>query len=401
MPLFDYKAKDRAGTTVTGSIDALDERGAAEAIRGMGHLPMTITPATSRPSKTATGESGGVFARYILYPLWTGINIRMLAAFYRQLATLLAAGMSISESLRSIGSRSRGRFGVIIREAQQSTATGGSLSDSLSRHPKVFSRLQITLVRAGESGGRLDQMTERIAQQLEYEMKVRGMLDKATLYQRFVLIMAFLVAMVISQVNVLVNDGFAAFVGLVLQPVGRAIGALVLFIVAVKLVFQFSVPRLVWDTIKIRIPFLGSIAHKIAMSRFSKSLAILYSSGLSMPESVDLACDACGNLSLGRSMRKAIPEIRSGVSLSEALDKTGAVLPMVMDMMIVGERTGSTDTVLEKVADYMDDEVDASIRKMAIALNVVMILIAGAVVGSIVLNFYTGYFKDILGIAGQ
>ncbi len=401
MPLFDYKAKDRAGTTVTGSIDALDERGAAEAIRGMGHLPMTITPAASRSSKTATGESGGVFARYILYPLWTGINIRMLAAFYRQLTILLASGMSISESLRSIGSRSRGRFGVIIREAQQSTAAGGRLSDSLSRHPKVFGRLQIALVRAGESGGMLDRMLERIAQQLEYEMKVRGMLAKATLYPELILALAMLVGLAIPHVNTLVDQGFGAFITLVLPPVARIAGTLVLLVVATKLLFQFSVPRLIWDAIKIWIPVFGANARKIAMSRFSRSFAILYAAGMSVSESVDLACGACGNLYLGRTMRKAIPAIQSGGGLSDALGRTGVVSPVVMDMMLVGERTGSTDAVLEKVADYMDEEVDASIHKISIALYVVMVLVASGVVGSLVLKFYTGYIKGIPGIAGQ
>lgn len=401
MPLFDYKAKDKTGTTITGSVDAVDERGAAETIREMGHLPMTITPAASHPSKPTAAASGGVFAGYILYPLWTGVNIRMLAAFYRQLATLLGSGMSLAECLRSIGNRSRGRFGVIIREAQQHTVAGGRLSDSLAKHPKVFSRLQIALIRAGESGGMLDRMVERIAEQLEYEMKVRGMIAKATIYPECILAFAVLAGIAVPNVNVLVNAGFAPFLTLVLPQLTKIIGTLIFLVVVAKLVFQFDTPRLIWDALKVWIPVVGVSARKIAMSRFSRSLALLYAAGMSLSESVDLACSACGNLYLGGAMRRAVPAISSGSGLSEALGKTGMVSPVVMDMMVVGERTGSTDAVLEKVSDYLDDEVDASIHKISIALFLLMMLIAAGVVGSIVLRFYMGYFKDILGTAGR
>ncbi|NLN76619.1 MAG: type II secretion system F family protein [Armatimonadetes bacterium] len=401
MPLFEYKAKDRAGNTVTGSLDAVDERGVAEKIREMGHLPMTISRADTTPPETSNAQSGGVLARYILYPLWTGVNIRMLAVFYRQFATLLGSGMSVAESLRSIASRTRGRLGVIIDEAQRSTSAGGKLSDSFSRHPRVFSRLQLALIRAGESGGMLDSMLDRIAQQLEYEIKIRGMIAKAMVYPIVVLVFAALVNIGVPHVDVIVHKGAGPFLSLVLPTVLSCLAKLIVALIIFKLVFQFDVPRLIWDALKVWIPVVGANARKIAMSRFSRSLAILYAAGVSMAESVDLASDVCGNLYIARSMKRAIPAIRSGTGLTEALGKTGAVSPIVLDMLIVGERTGSADTVLEKVADYMDDEVDASIHKISIALFVLMILIAAGIVGSIVVKFYSGFFTNILETAGQ
>lgn len=400
MPIFDYKAKDRAGTTVMGTVDAIDEHAAAEMIREMGHLPMSIAVARLSAQPRQSAEAGSAFARYLIYPLWTGINIKMLALFYRQLATLLNSGMALSEGLRSIGSRTRGRFGVIMDEMREHVSNGGRLSDTMIRYPKVFSRLQIALVRAGERGGLLERMIDRIALYLEYEIKIRALIAKALIYPMVILVFAVVMQVTIPHIQVLIYQGFAPFFALVWPSLGGWILRVLLIIVVLKLVFQFYTPRLIWDCVKVQIPVVGGNARRIAMSRFSRAMAVLYAAGMSMSDCIDIAADACANLYIGRAMKHAIPALQSGVGLTEALTRTGAVSPMVLDMMSVGERSGSTDAVLEKVADYMDDEVDASIHKIGIALFVLMILIAAVVVASIVIRFYTGYFSKMLGSQG-
>jgi type IV pilus assembly protein PilC len=401
MPIFDYKAKDRAGTTVAGTVDAIDEHSAAEMIREMGHLPMSIGLARVGAQRQASAEAGSAFARYLIYPLWTGVNLKMLALFYRQLATLLASGMSLSEGLRSIGNRTRGRFGIIIDEMRENVSNGGRLSDTMIRYPKVFSRLQIALVRAGEGGGLMDSMVERIASYLEYEIKIRALIAKALIYPVVILVFAVIMQVAIPHISVLIFNGLGPFFTLVWPSLRSWILRIVLIIVALKLVFQFYTPRLIWDGFKVNIPVVGGNARKIAMSRFSRAMAVLYAAGMSMSDCIDIAADACANLYIGRAMKHAIPAIQSGVGLTESLTKTKAVSPMVLDMMSVGERSGSTDAVLEKVADYMDEEVDASIHKIGIALFVLMILIAAVVVGSIVIGFWGKLYGGLIGAAGK
>lgn len=396
MPSYAYKAKNKMGQTVTGIVEAVDEHNAAGMVREMGHLPMDIRLARgAAPSAAAapSAEAGTAIQRYLIYPLWTGVNIKMLAMFYRQLATLLQSGMSLSEAFGSILRRQRGRLGAIIAEMRDSAVQGGQVSGVMLRYPKVFSRLQISLVRAGEAGGLLESMVERIATYLEYEIKIRALIMKATFYPVIILVFAWLSHHLIPVIASTVNGGKASFFERAGDDMLREALWFLVAIAVTKLLFQFHTSRFIWDCFKSSIPIVGGNSRKIAMSRFSNALAVLYTAGMSLAESVDIAADACANLFLGSRIKRAVPALQSGQSLTEALTRTNAVSPMVLDMMLVGEKSGSTDAVLKKAADYMDDEVDASIHKIGIALFVLMILIAGFVIGSMVIGFW-GKFYD-------
>lgn len=398
MTTFSYKAKDRAGNTVTGAVEAATASEAAGMVREMGHLPMDIQEAgAGRAESAASREAGSAFARYFIYPLWTGVNIKMLALFYRQLATLLASGMPLSQSLDSIGRRQRGRLGIIVQEMRENVTGGGRLSDTLVRYPRIFSKLQIALIQAGEAGGLLEQMVERVATYLEYEIHIRDLLSKALIYPIIILLFAWLAFHVVPVLPLLMERGFAPFIAVVGPPVLRQLCGFLVLVIVLKLVFQFEIPRLAWDYAKSNIPVLGGNARKIAMSRFSNAMAVLYAAGMSMAQCVDIASDACANLYLSRSMKCAVPAIQSGQGLTESLSRTRVVSPMVLDMLAVGERTGSTDAVLRKAADFMDAEVDSSIHKIGIALFVIMIVVAGIVVGSIVIGFWGGFYSGLSG----
>ncbi len=192
MPAYTYKAKDSAGNTVTGSMEEASERAAAASLRDKGLLPMDIREmhAATRPAQAP--EAGSAFARYLIYPIWTGVNLRALSIFFRQLATLLAAGMLLSEALRSVGSRSRGKLGRIIAEALENVERGGPLSATLARYPRVFSPLSLALVRVGETGGLLESMVGRIADYLEYELSIRRLITQAMFYPCMVLLAVIL-----------------------------------------------------------------------------------------------------------------------------------------------------------------------------------------------------------------
>lgn len=398
MPIYDYKAKDRAGSTVTGSISAPDERSAADAIRERGQMPMDIRAA--RQSRPQSKEAGSAFARYLIYPLWTGVNIKMLAFFYRQLATLLNSGMSLSEALHTIESRTPGRLRAIVGEMRDQTAQGHTMSETLERYPKIFSNLQIALVRVGERGGLLDQMVDRIASYLEYELGVRKLIMKATVYPIVTFVFAILCYICVPHVELAVTRGMGPFMAIVgPQLEALAFGAIGV-IIFLKLVFQFATVRLIWDSIKVYVPIVGQSARKVALSRFSRALAVLYAAGIATVESVEVASDACANLYIARGVKYAIPAIMSGQGLTESLTRTRVISPMVLDMLSIGERAGSTDASLQKVADYMDDELDASIHKIGIALFVVMLLAVGVVVGYIAIEFYQRLYGNISKMGG-
>jgi len=392
MPTFSYKAKDKSGNTIAGSVEAIDEHAAAGIVREMGHLPMEIRISHATHPAVRSDEAGSVIARYLIYPLWTGVNIRMLAIFYRQLATLMSSGMSLSEALRSLGTRTRGRMFVIINEMQEHVQAGGRMSETMARYPRVFNMLQLSLVRAGEAGGLMESMIERIASYLEYELSIRSKISKIMFYPILILI----AIVFIPHVPTAVLKGGGAFSTEVWGSVRIWLPWAICAIVLVKLLLQFRVFRYIWDIVKIQPPVLGTMARKIAMSRFSRALAVLYTAGMPMSESVNVAADACANIAIGSGIKHAVPAIQSGHGLTESLAKTRMVIPMVMDMLLVGEKTGSMDGVLNKVADYMDDEVDSTIHKAGIVLFVLMILIAGGIVLKIVLSQYLEQMKPII-----
>lgn len=394
MPIYDYKAKDRLGNTVNGTVEAADESAAAGMVRELGHLPMEIRPMRTTREREPSVEAGSAFARYLIYPLWTGVNIKMLALFYRQLATLLGSGMTLSEALRSVKNRTRGRLGIILDEMQENASRGDPLSGTMARYPKIFCRLQISLVRAGESGGMMEEMVYRIAAYLEYELGVRKLIMKVVAYPIITLVFALLAYICVPHLEVAVKEGMGPFFTLIWPQLRMCLLGMVFFIVALKLLFQFEGVRLIWDWFKVQIPPVGGNARKVAMSRFSRALALLYTAGLPLAQSVDIASEACANIYIGKAIKFAIPAIQSGMSLTESLTRTHAVSPMVLDMLSVGERAGSTDAALQKVADYMDDELDASIHKIGIALGVLMLLVAGLAVGYIVIDFWGKFYKN-------
>lgn len=401
MSSFNYTAKDRSGNTVNGIIDASDERLAAAMIREQGYMPVTIKLAhLPGAPKPVSDEAGSALERYLVSPLWTGVNIQQLYFFYNQLATLLAAGMTLSEALRSIGSRSKGRLRRIIDEAQNNVQRGGRLSETMSRYPKVFNNLQISLVRVGEGGGMLEQMINKIASYLEYEMGIRKMIVKATIWPVITLIFALFISICLPYIQILINQGFAPFLKATWPQFRVAFFGSIGTVVILKLLFQFDIVKLMWDSIKIQPPVIGTCARKLAMSRFCRALAVLYSAGMPISESVNAAADACANLAIGRGIKYGVPALQAGQGLTETLTKTRAVTPLVLDMLHTGEQAGNMDAVLQKSADYIDDEADATIHKLSIALFVLMILIAGVIVGMMVIKFWGGYYNDMLKVTG-
>jgi type IV pilus assembly protein PilC len=391
LATYYYTAKDRSGNTITGSIDADDERSAASRLREMGHFPMDVRSAHAQG--VTYGRGAVAFIGYFVSPLCTGINIRHLLFFFRQLAILLGGGMSLSEALRSLGSRTKGRLGAIVADARDRVSAGDTLFNALCRYPHVFNRLILSLVRAGEMGGLLMPMVERIAAYLEYEIGIRRKIALAIFYPAIVVILL----VPASQLEALMQGGGEAYFAALKQWFITWVPRLLLAAVLVKLLFQFSCVKKAWDAFKLMIPIIGPTARRIAMLRFSRVLASLYGAGLPLTEAVSVSSDACANLALGARISRAISALRSGIGLTQALQRTGAFAPIVLDMLLTGEKTGRIDDTLNTVADYMEGEVDASLQKLAIALFVVALLVVSILVILLLVRFYTSYFNKVMG----
>ncbi|MCE5314578.1 MAG: type II secretion system F family protein [Armatimonadota bacterium] len=391
MALYSYKVKDSAGRTRTGTLEAENERQAAAMIREAGGFPMDIRLASGAQPQTSDGSAGSPVARYLIHPFWTGVSLRGLMFFFRQLATMLAAGMSLSEALRNISERMHGSLGRIVRAAHARVQSGGKLSDEMIRHPRVFAPLQVSLIRAGEQSGLLEPMADRIASHIEFEINIRRRIITATLYPMLILLFMFLFPALIA----LVTDGVQAAAWIVWGQFQMFGIPILIILIVCKFLFQFNQVRLVWDVVKIQPPVLGTMARKIAMSRFSRSLALMYSSGVPIGQSVSISADACANIAISRSIKRVIPAINDGQPLTESLQKTGMMLPVVLDMLDVGEKTGGYDVTLQKVAEYMDDEVNTTLRKLPIVLFVLMMLLAGVLAGIQIIAGYIGYVNQI------
>lgn len=397
MTSFSYKAKDRHGNTVTGVVEADSSSHAAAVLREQGNLPMDIRP--QREKGGSRNEAGSPLLRYLVYPLWTGVNLHTLAFFFRQMAVLLNSGMTLTEALSSVGARAGGRMRGIVGEMRRSAEDGKGLSATILRHPRVFSPVQTALVRVGESTGMLSDMMDRAATYAEYELSMRRMISRMVAYPVVVVVFALVVKICVPNVLVLVDQGGGAFWKVVFPEFKVWLLWFLAVVIAMKWLFQFRPVKLVWDAVKIVPPVIGTAARKVAMSRFSRAVALLYSAGATMSETVSVGADACANQFIGGRIRSVVPALQTGSSLAETLESTGVVTPVVMDMLVTGERTGNTDATLEKVAEYMDGEVDATLHKLGLALMVGGIIAAGVVVLSVILELYQSYAGSVLGNA--
>ena len=393
MPKFNYTAKDKNGNSIQGNVDADDLNRAVGMIREMGYHPITVDVASIKKDTSSTSfESGSFIMRTFIFPFWTGVNIRQLAFYYRQMATLLTSGMSLSEALRSAGNRTGGRLGKIITEASIHVQNGSQISEIMNKHPRVFSMLQISLIKAGEGGGLLESMFERIASYLEYEIGIRRMVSKTMFYPALI----FIVIIFAPFIPTLVLGGPLAFLKAFWLTSKVWMFYLLIFLVLMKFLLQFELTRIIWDGLKILPPILGTASVKIAMSRFSKALSVLYSAGMPISEAVNISADATANLAISRKLKCAVPALRAGKGLTESLINTQALNSMVIDMLSVGEKTGNMEVVLDKVVEHMDQEVDATINKTGVVIFVLCIIIAGVIVGTMALQTYGGYFNGMM-----
>ncbi len=410
--IYSYQAKDRAGRTVTGSLDAPDERRAAQEIRDMGYFPMRLAPQQGgaatlsphndlsfqgEPPQRAVGGavrqvpfSGTWLLAHLVYPLWSGVGLRDLALLYRQFSAMLNAGVPIYQCLTSLTQQTgNARLRRYLTRISARVLEGAMLTEAFAEFPWVFTDFHRAMIAAGEQSGRLDVMMTRLASALEQEYTLRAAVKKETWYPAMTLLMSFLLPPV---VDLIVLKNAKLYYHEAVQPLLIFGAVLVVGYIVTRLLSQF---KTAYDWLLASLPGIGGAVRMVALARFARVIASLYAAGVSIPEALRAAAAATGNAYMEHRMVSAIPALQGGRGIAEALVATRIFPPMVVSMLGTGEQTGSLDMTMDKVAEYYEQEAVVRLHQLSVALGAFALIIAGIRVAIVVGNFYTGYFNKL------
>jgi type IV pilus assembly protein PilC len=406
MPVYEYKARDRTGKLIAATMEAASERDVAASLRQKGYFISEI----KAPKSGLNAD--------IKLPKWLDFgsipNARDITIFSRQFATVINAGLPVVQSL-SILQRQAEKQGLkdALRRVREDVETGQNLSDALSKHPRLFNKLYIYLVRAGEVSGNLDGILERIATYMEKQAALRGKIRTALTYPTVVLVIAlavtwFLLTGIVPQFAQILDQ-----LGGELPVITRALIAisdflrfqwwlLAVIIVAavVGLVLFRRTPngRRVIDRLLLRTPVIGTLVQKTAIASFSNTFGLLLRSGVNIIESIDITKGTAGNAIVEDILTETKDAVQRGEQISSTLSKYPRVFPpMVSSMVAIGEETGAVDSMLQKVADFYEREVDEAVESLTAALEPALIVFLGVIVGFIV----AGMFLPMFSIIGQ
>lgn len=405
MATFAYTAINSAGLELAGEINAPDPAGAREQLRIRGLL------AESLQERRASGEEGSRTA-------FKKIKPKSLQIFSRQFATMIDAGLNVVSALVILEEQTDDKYlGTIIAELRADVEGGLLLSQAMGRHPKVFNRLYVAMVEAGEAAGILDQVLDRVAFQIEKETQIKRRVKGAMIYPTMVLIFATLVLIGMLLFLVPVFVGIFSDLGgelpMLTQWVVAASNLLqdrwyiifplgILSVVGIKKYKKTEPGRKKWDRIKLKIPMkIGQIVLKVTMARFSRTLSTLIAAGVDIIKALEITGTTSGNWVVEEALAGVRAKVHEGVPIAQPLVENPLFPPMVSQMIKIGEETGELEKMLAKVADFYEDEVDASIQSLTSIIEPIMMLAVGLMVGVIIIAMYLPMFKMLSLIGGQ
>jgi len=408
--IYSYQAKDRQGRTVTGALDAPDERQAAHEIREMGYFPMRVAAQAGAvggydgasgyvPVAAGTGYAapaappisvGRWLLVHLVYSFWTGVGLRDLALMYRQFAAMLGAGVPIYQALTTLSAQTSN---TALRRALGQIAArvynGEKLTLAMAEIPWIFTEFHRSMVYAGEQSGRMDVMMNRLSLALEQEYTLRSIIKKETRNPAFALLASFLLP---DLVDLVVKGNAKLYFHDAVLPLLYVLMIALAVFVATKLLSRF---KFFYDSLVAHLPPFGSAVRMVALARFARVLSSLYAAGLPIPEILKGAAAATGNAYMERRMISAIPAIEGGHGLTEALRATRVFPPLVLSMLATGEQTGSLDMTMDKVAEYYEAESITRLHQMAVALGAFATMLIGIRVAMVLAKFYTGYLDKM------
>jgi type IV pilus assembly protein PilC len=397
MAEFAYDAINAQGLLTSGVISAPDVSSAREQLQARGLLPSSLN------ERAAAGEDsfGSMFKK---------VKPKSLQVFARQLATMIEAGVSVVAALVTLEEQTDDKYlQEVVGEVRADVESGMILSRALARHPKVFSRLFVAMVAAGESSGTLDVVLDRVATQIEKETKLKRRVKSAMVYPTVVLSFATLVLIfmlmfivpvfqkVFDELNgqlptptriiIAMSHALRGYWFIIFPLVGLTIWVL-------KRLKNTPEGTRRWDQFKLRVPMkIGDVVQKVALARISRTLATLVAAGVDIISALDIAAGTSGNWVLESALQRTSERVHEGMPISVPLSEDPIFPPMVSQMVKIGEETGELDKMLGKIADFYEDEVDASIASLTSIIEPLLMIGVGAMVGTIVISMYLPMFK--------
>ncbi|HPW54968.1 MAG: type II secretion system F family protein [Thermoanaerobaculaceae bacterium] len=396
MPSFEWKGRDRAGRPQSGVLVADTKDAALAVLRRQQVVPITVK------------EKGKEIA---LPKVRGGVSDKALAVFTRQFSVMIDAGLPLVQCLQILGEQQENKaFQHIILQVREDVETGSSLANALKKHPQAFSDLYVNMVAAGEAGGILDTILQRLATYIEKAARLKAQVKSAMIYPVTVIAIAILVVYVILWKVIPVFASLFESLGASLPLPTRVVVELSNFvgrfwwliailvvagIVAVRQYYKTPQGKLVIDNLMLKAPVLGMVLRKIAVARFCRTLGTLLSAGVPVLESLEITARTSGNAVIERAILEVRKQVEEGKALAEPLKATNQFPPMVVQMIGVGEATGAMDTMLSKIAEFYEDEVDTAVAGMMKLIEPVMIFFLGVVIGGIVIAMYLPMFDLI------
>jgi type IV pilus assembly protein PilC len=384
---FIYTAKNKEGNPVGGLVEAESESAAAKLLIAQGLAPLDIK---------VKEENKGFFSRFS-----SRIPTKDKIIFSRQLATLINAGLPLTQSLRTVSEQTSSKqLALIIQQVIASVEGGVSLAESIAKHPKVFNDVYVALVAAGETSGTLDQALERIATQQEKDAEMTSKIRGALIYPIIVLVVimgvvTFLLTTVVPQIQLLYNDfnKDLPFLTAIMIAVANFIIHFWWLILIGLIVggyflakwFKTRSGQIVADNIKIKIPLFGDLFQKLYMARFCRTGETLMQTGVPMLEMLKITARAVDNMHVQSAIGRAAEKVKGGKALSQALIKEPTFLALVPQMLKIGEQSGAIDKMMGKAATYYEDELDTKIKTISTIIEPVLMVFLAVVVGGIVL----------------
>lgn len=417
MPKFSYVAMDKQGKENKGTLEVASQNEAINRVKEMGLFPTKIVEVDKVKAKTSKsgakgasrpagrkGKGGGMNINIKIPGLGGGVKAKVLTTFTRQLATLVDAGLPLLRGLRVLEKQERNpNLKSIVGELALGIEGGSTFSEALAQHPKVFNRLFVNMVKAGELGGVLEVVLQRLSEFMEKAQKIKGKVIAAMFYPVAVLVVAvgillLLMVKVVPQFKT-VFEGMSiklpAFTVLVLA-ISETIKDNILGTLAVVVGIWFLLFLLVktkfgrhaWDKLKLKMPIIGPVVSKVAISRFTRTLGTLISSGVPILQALTIVKETAGNVIISNAVNSVHESVKEGETITAPLEASGVFPPMVISMVDVGEQTGALPEMLLKIADNYDDEVDNAVAAMTSLLEPVMIIFLAVIVGSIVIAMF-------------
>jgi type IV pilus assembly protein PilC len=433
MPRYNYVALDARGNETKGTIEVGSQNEAIGRVKEMGLFPTKITEAdkpekaeakkgkAKAPVKAAKGgkKGGGMNINLNLKIPGLGgkVKPKVLTTFTRQLATLVDAGLPLLRGLRVLEKQERNpALKRILGELATAIEGGSTFSEALAQHPKVFNKLFVNMVKAGELGGVLEVVLKRLAEFSEKAQKIKGKVKAAMFYPVAVLVVAvgimiLLMTMVVPKFKEvfagmgITLPGFTVFVlwvsDMIKNNILGTMGVIAVVVVIFLLFIKTKFGRHVWDKAKLFLPPTGPVVTKVSISRFTRTLGTLVSSGVPILQALTIVKETAGNVIIANAVAKVHESVKEGETITAPLESSRVFPPMVISMVDVGEQTGALPEMLLKIADNFDEEVDNAVEAMTSLLEPIMIVFLAVIVGSIVIAMFLPLIKMITELSGE